>query len=549
MADLFSFVCLLVLHASLISCSSVFLDTSTVSCRNDNQIFFSYNTCINSHSSNVTSTDDEEIFNEDASSTLERKHSLWPYEPLCTGLRKGLDEELCIYTNAEFAGGRGISIFTTRKIAESFKSLPPFHSPEVLDGINKPTTAWSTRKMPNKGIGMVAESKFQRGNRILVTTPVLLAHMDFAMADEDVFPVLEREAFLRKAVDQLPTRTRDAFLSLATLFNAPHLVVQDVMKTNAFEIQVGGQMHLAVFPEAARINHDCGPNAMYYLDPENLTHHVHAVREIKPGEEINIASNPPDTLPLVPTPTRQSIFHTGFGFTCTCSRCTDPSSDSALTALLSLQSTLSDWSSPSAGDPVQGLRLIEMYEQQGLHGFLDEPYGLQAVALCPQIHLNIDRFFYSSTLISKEYRVQLFFFFLLRYQLSRPKPSQSTHSAPPIFISLLISYQYLPKLLGTPRFELLKFMEASPDSESCPSIQISDEVENNCGGASRGVIYRGQIDMKECVCVRVSNLDGVLSDWKSIVKVAQHLERVEGELFVLVGVVSLQILARVFEEW
>lgn len=40
--------------------------------------------------------------------------------------------------------------------------------------------------------------------------------------------------------------------------------VQDRLKANAFEMQVGGVMHLALFPEANRINHDCAPK---YLSP------------------------------------------------------------------------------------------------------------------------------------------------------------------------------------------------------------------------------------------------------------------------------------------
>ncbi len=53
----------------------------------------------------------------------------------------------------------------------------------------------------------------------------------------------------------LPAASREHYFSLATIYGQPHVAVQDVVKANAFEMQVGGQMHLAVFPETSRMNH------------------------------------------------------------------------------------------------------------------------------------------------------------------------------------------------------------------------------------------------------------------------------------------------------
>lgn len=179
----------------------------------------------------------------------------WSYEPVCTEYLEALDSRLCVYTNATFADGRGISIFTTPRIADEFAALLPFQDPSVLSshGINQPEGKCYTKNLSGKGVGMLAKQGLERGDLITAFTPYLLAHM------ENVLSSPERERFLRVAVDQLPTASKERYLSLATIYDEPSVVVQDVVKANAFEMQVGGQMHLAVFPETSRMNHACSP--------------------------------------------------------------------------------------------------------------------------------------------------------------------------------------------------------------------------------------------------------------------------------------------------
>jgi len=104
---------------------------------------------------------------------------------------------------------------------------------------------------------MLAKRNLKRGDLITAYTPALLAHMEKALS------VQEREKFLRIAVDQLPVATKQSYFSLATIFGDPTVIVQDVVKANAFEMQVGGQMHLALFPEPSRMNHDCAPKYVH----------------------------------------------------------------------------------------------------------------------------------------------------------------------------------------------------------------------------------------------------------------------------------------------
>jgi hypothetical protein len=182
----------------------------------------------------------------------------WSFEPVCTEYLEGIGSELCVYTNSTFSNGRGISIFTTPEIATDFARLLPFQDPSALpsQGINPPEgddRAWYIQNIPGKGVGMLAKREMKRGDLITAYTPYLLAHM------ENILSTPERERFLRIAIDRLPAASKEHYLGLATIFHEPSVVVQDVVKANAFEMQVGGQMHLAVFPETSRMNHACSP--------------------------------------------------------------------------------------------------------------------------------------------------------------------------------------------------------------------------------------------------------------------------------------------------
>jgi hypothetical protein len=181
----------------------------------------------------------------------------WPYQPVCTEFLENIGSELCVYTNLTFSNGRGVSIFTTPRIAEQFARLLSFQDTAALDGINKPKGPWYTQELPGKGTGMIADRDLERGDLITAYTPVLLVYMDKVLSTRD------RERLLRIAIDQLPSGSRDAYLKLSTIYGNPDVIAQDVLKANNFEIQVGGEMHLAIFPETSRLNHDCAPKYVH----------------------------------------------------------------------------------------------------------------------------------------------------------------------------------------------------------------------------------------------------------------------------------------------
>ncbi|KAI1614903.1 hypothetical protein EDD37DRAFT_665783 [Exophiala viscosa] len=309
---------------------------------------------------------------QDILQPITTNYAPWTHQPVCTEHLDAIDSPLCVYTNATFSNGRGISIFTTPQIAEEVAELLPLQDPAILasHGVNPDEGPWHVRELPGKGMGVLAKHDLHRGDRITAYTPCLLAHM------ENVLSTPEREKFWRIAIDQLPCHSKEHYLSLATIYGDPSVVNQDVVKANAFEMQLGGQMHLAVFPETSRMNHACSPNAQYYLEPSLLAHFVHAARDISKDEEITISYAPP----MQPHRARQHYLLDAFHFTCTCSRCRNgKASDMALEEIDNLQSSLGDWSADSTASVKNAEALIRKYKEEGLDAFLDTAYGHAAL--------------------------------------------------------------------------------------------------------------------------------------------------------------------------
>lgn len=295
------------------------------------------------------------------------KFSPWSYEPVCSQKIGAINDPLCVYTNKEFSGGRGISIFTTPRLAEEVAALLAFRDPTILadHGVNRFQGNWYTQEVPGKGIGMLAKSNLKRGDTITAYTPVLLAFT------ENILPAQDREKFLQIAVNQLPVPTREAYLRLASLKEKSQNLAQDIASANSFEVQIGGQKHLGVFPETSRVNHACAPNAQFHINSSLLTHWVRAARPISTDEEITIAYYSP----LEPFAKRQRYLRDSFHFTCNCSRCLrGAAADEVLAEISALQTSLGNWAPGSGASVKQAERLIQIYQEEGLEGYLDPAY-------------------------------------------------------------------------------------------------------------------------------------------------------------------------------
>lgn len=103
--------------------------------------------------------------------------------------------------------------------------------------------------------------------------------------------------------------------------------VAGIMQNNAFNVDLGdgrGSRYRALFPNVARINHSCSPNAHVCFYPEGKLSGrmvVHALRPLAMGEEIQISY-----FSILLASTQRQAKAQKWGFTCRCPGC-DASSD------------------------------------------------------------------------------------------------------------------------------------------------------------------------------------------------------------------------------
>ncbi|KAL6694819.1 hypothetical protein J3F84DRAFT_349099 [Trichoderma pleuroticola] len=249
------------------------------------------------------------------------------------------------------------------------------HQQQILSGdvcssalwVNEqPSPPFEEKELPGRGRGLIANKTLHRGDKIFAHTPIL-------MLDGKIFGELETEEWLElehAAVNNLPPKTKKKF---SALYGSPVTdPVSDRIDTNAFVLELHGFTYYAVFPETARLNHDCRPNAAYFFDKETLTHYVHAITDIAPGTEITITYIDPH----MSRENRLKKLSSLWGFHCSCSLCSLHSdlaheSDERLGQINTIRERLEDWES---APPQMALALISLYEQERMHASSSSAY-------------------------------------------------------------------------------------------------------------------------------------------------------------------------------
>ena len=175
--------------------------------------------------------------------------------------------------------------------------------------IAKMPNLYVTQSVPGKGQGLCADREIKAGVRIL-TEEVL-----FSIVDNTVDESIGNR--ITESFGSLSPSQKQEFETLHCPDDRASNLWSPVVRrylANAFEMAVGTS---GVFLKASRINHSCCPNACFawnrYLG--RLT--VHAMTDIRAGEDITVSYE----LPFVPLETRQARFREFYGFTCDCSAC------------------------------------------------------------------------------------------------------------------------------------------------------------------------------------------------------------------------------------
>jgi hypothetical protein len=185
----------------------------------------------------------------------------------------------------------------------------------------QPTTGsgplYALEEIPAKGKGIVAIKDIPEGTRILCEEPVITL--------PDGLPEYELLSRIHRQVAALDDYKLKVFLSMHNIHTYGNAAERylGIFKTNALPIEVedndGG-----IFLEACRINHACDNNAQKSWNRNIKRHTVHALRDIKAGEEITIYYLAAHT----GRKNRQMKLQMKFDFICSCRLCSLPSAES-----------------------------------------------------------------------------------------------------------------------------------------------------------------------------------------------------------------------------
>ncbi|KAF2804988.1 SET domain-containing protein [Mytilinidion resinicola] len=205
---------------------------------------------------------------------------------------------------------------------------------------------YEIRQAGVKGLGLFAKSPIARGTRILSERPLLAIRQD-----QEVDGIFSATKSLtqndRKALLDLSGHSGGQSLEFARWMQVvwwnvkslvrsvrhpstftssipsprsmrEHMTIFNVFRSNSFDLGGGGSIQQAVFDNVARINHSCLPNAQGNFHSTLGRFNVHALRDIKSGEEVTL-NYLPELGSLAAS--RGSKLQEGYGFDCDCPAC------------------------------------------------------------------------------------------------------------------------------------------------------------------------------------------------------------------------------------
>ena len=138
------------------------------------------------------------------------------------------------------------------------------------------------------------------------------------MDEIDIYDDLEKvDTYLDKVVNRLSCQERELFFNLTDCRTPDDPTYLGIFDTN--DMNFGGDA--AIFPQMARVNHSCQPNAEFVTDDIRKIQKLVAIDIIDKDEEITINYLPMEEEGTDRREIRQRFLRTHYGFTCSCSCC------------------------------------------------------------------------------------------------------------------------------------------------------------------------------------------------------------------------------------
>lgn len=204
---------------------------------------------------------------------------------------------------------------------ESGHGLKMPESPVTTSALYNDSDIFEVVDLPGRGKGLIAIRDIEQGERIITEKPTFVAPEQITGSPAEFVAKLLREA---------NPADREAVLSLSYVNfpkdldpeTNPDEVALAIFQTNAVAIMNG----VGIFPRMARLNHGCSSafNAVYTWREKEGVLVVHALKKINKGEEILTTY----TNTRQPRDDRRKMMEENYGFTCNCSVCALPGSES-----------------------------------------------------------------------------------------------------------------------------------------------------------------------------------------------------------------------------
>ncbi|KAH8899830.1 SET domain-containing protein [Thozetella sp. PMI_491] len=186
-----------------------------------------------------------------------------------------------------------------------------YHPSSYMDSRNHLNLTYDVEDLPGRGKGVIARRTIPQWSVVMAGWPAIVLPMEY----QRYFSLHQRRALLGRAVRQLPKEQQTTILSLARSTGGE--LIEDILKTNIFGIELDGVPHMGLFPGGSRVNHNCKPNTYWRYSPQTMTMEVVALRDILAGEEVTHSY-----VPLGKSAEERQLVVREWGFNCTCWMCT-----------------------------------------------------------------------------------------------------------------------------------------------------------------------------------------------------------------------------------
>ncbi|KAJ4352511.1 uncharacterized protein N0V89_007860 [Didymosphaeria variabile] len=181
-------------------------------------------------------------------------------------------------------------------------------------GVTASQPIYAVEDIPGKGRGLIATKDIAKGTRIISEKPIVSISQSGGNIEQ-------LQLSMHQQVNSLREADKQEFLSMMNIcpYNNSTEEWFGIVRTNALpmgpDLDAGG-----VFLHACRINHACDNNATNFWN-ENINQlTIHAIRDIRKGEEITISY----LSSLRNRQARQEELLKNFKFTCSCRLCSLP---------------------------------------------------------------------------------------------------------------------------------------------------------------------------------------------------------------------------------